>query len=237
MAAYALAGLAVSSAAESVLGHAVPNPVSLLAEIGGGWPVTILSIAGISLATVTTNVPANVVAPATALASFFPSTFTFGQGAVATAVFGLLCQPWRLYQSSQAYVETWLVGISGLLGAVGAIIIADYWVLRRTELDVAALYSTSPHGTYYYYKGYNLAAMAALVMGVAPVIPGFLLQVGIVKRIPNVFDVIYDVSWFVSFFAAGLSYLALSKVVGLTSTPQSKASDACVSLLHETVEA
>ena len=54
----------------------------------------------------------------------------------------------------------WLIGYSALLGPIAGIMICDYFIIRRTRLDVDALYD--PQGRY---AGVNWVAMVALVLG------------------------------------------------------------------------
>jgi NCS1 family nucleobase:cation symporter-1 len=154
------------------------------------------------------------VAPANALVNLSPSKFTFRRGALLTALLGIAFQPWKLLRSSESFVYTWLVGYSALLGPIGGIILTDYYLIRRTNLNIKDLYSLSPYGLYYYSGGYNLAAMAALVIGILPVIPGFLEKVGVLSSIPDSFGVIYNNAWFFSFCSAGLLYWLLSCLTG-----------------------
>jgi NCS1 family nucleobase:cation symporter-1 len=44
--------------------------------------------------------------------------------------------------------------------------IADYYVLRRRRIDVRAIYETRPGSRYYFWAGFNPAALAALVVGI-----------------------------------------------------------------------
>lgn len=210
---FTFVGLAVTSSTKVIFGRVISSPIQLLGEIGGLW-TTILAILGISLATLTTNIAANVVAPANALVNLRPSNFTFQRGALLTALLGIAFQPWRLLQSSESFVYTWLVGYSALLGPIGGIILVDYYLIRHTNLSIKDLYTLSPQGDYYYCGGYNLAAIAALVIGILPVIPGLLHKVGITKTIPDLLVVIYNNAWFVSFFSAGLLYWFISYLMG-----------------------
>lgn len=212
MGAFTFVGLAVTSSTKVIFGEVISSPVQLLGRIGG-FTTIILAILGISLATITTNIAANVVAPANALVNLNPSCFSFRRGALVTALLGIAFQPWRLLKSSESFVYTWLLGYSALMGPIGGIILADYYLVQRTELSVRDLYSPSPHGAYYYSGGFNLAAIAALVIGILPVVPGFLHTVGIVNsHIPGAFGVIYNNAWFVSFFSAGFVYWVLSSL-------------------------
>lgn len=210
MGAFTLLGLAVTSSTEVIFGRVISNPIEVLGQIDGIVPIS-LSIFGVALATLTTNIAANVVAPANALANLSPSWFTFKRGTLLTAILGVLCQPWRLLQSSESFVYTWLVGYSALLGPIGGIILVDYFILRGRVLDIDALYSCSPHGQYWYQRGYNISALVSLLVGMAPVVPGFLHTIGLLYMNSPYFLILYNNSWFVSFFIAGLAYWALSR--------------------------
>ncbi|KAL5709709.1 Neuronal calcium sensor 1 [Ranunculus cassubicifolius] len=217
---FTFVGLAVTSSTKVIFGRVISNPIQLLGQIGG--PVTMsLAIFGISLATITTNIAANIVAPANALVNLSPSKFTFTRGALLTAFLGIACQPWRLLQSSESFVYTWLVSYSALLGPIGGIVLVDYYLLQHGNLDLNSLYSTNPLGRYYYAGGYNLAAMTALVVGILPVIPGFLQKVGVLTSVPNGFVVAYNNAWFISFFCASLVYWLLSSSLRTKKYPES----------------
>lgn len=209
MIAFAFVGLAVTSSTEVIFGHVISNPITLLGEIGGVFS-KVIGMLGIVLAVLTTNIPANVVAPANALVNLSPSHFSFWRGALVTAVLGILFQPWRIFANTNSFVYTWLVGYSALLGPLGGIILTDYYLVCGMMLDVNALYSTSPLGRYYYCRGYNLRAVAALVIAILPVIPGFLHKVGILKACAGVLVLIYDNGWFFGFSSGGIIYLFLT---------------------------
>ncbi|XP_010543900.1 PREDICTED: purine-uracil permease NCS1 [Tarenaya hassleriana] len=202
---FTFVGLAVTSSTNIIFGRVISNPIQLLGQIGGVTTV-ILSILGITLATITTNIAANVVAPANALVNLNPKFFTFRRGALLTAVLGIAFQPWRLLRSSESFVYTWLVGYSALLGPIGGIVLADYYLIRKMKLNVLDLYSLSPFGEYYYSKGYNFVAMVALIAGILPVVPGFLQKIGALSGIGDGFVVVYNNAWFFSFFLAGFVF-------------------------------
>ncbi|KAK9733398.1 hypothetical protein RND81_04G065700 [Saponaria officinalis] len=206
---FTFVGLAVTSSTTVIFGRVISNPIELLGAIGG-VATMILAITGISLATITTNIAANVVAPANALVNLSPSKFTFRKGALLTALLGIVFQPWRLLKSSESFVYTWLVGYSALLGPIGGILLADYYLIQKMKLNINDLYTTSHKGRYYYTGGYNLAAMAALIVGILPVMPGLLQKVGILDYVPELFITIYNNAWFISFFSAGILYWVLS---------------------------
>ncbi len=92
-------------------------------------------------AQLTTNMAANVVSPANDFSSLAPRRISYVTGGLITAVIGIVMMPWKLYADAAAYIFTWLIGYSSLMGAIGGILIADYWVLRRCELSVPDLFA------------------------------------------------------------------------------------------------
>ncbi len=209
MTAFAFIGVAVTSATIVVFGEAIWDPVALLARIGS--PLVIIVGALVVLAAqLTTNMAANVVSPANDFSSLAPRRISYVAGGLITAVIGILMMPWKLYADAAAYIFTWLIGYSSLMGAIGGILIADYWVLRRRQLSVVDLFKLD--GRYRYRNGVNLRAIAALLIATIPVIPGFLRAAttpgGVVSN-PGLFDHVYTYAWFVTFGLSFVIYLAL----------------------------
>ena len=120
--------------------------------------------------------------------------------------------PWRLYSDAGAYIFTWLVGYSSLMGALGGILIADYWVLRKEQLSLPDLFRDN--GMYSYNNGVNPKAMIALVVAVLPVVPGFIhaaMTPGGNVANPSLLDHLYQYAWFVTFGLSFVIYLALMR--------------------------
>jgi len=203
MALFAFIGAAVTNATVVIFGTRIADPVALLARIGGPLMI-MLSMAGLIIATLTTNIAANIVAPANGFSNLAPHRITFKQGAMITAVIGILMMPWRLYSDAAAYIFTWLIGYGALLGPVAGIMIADYFVVRRGVLLVNDLYKR--HGAYEYSRGFNWLAILALALGVAPSLPGF---VAALRGVPETgpFGTIYNWAWFVGFLLSALIYV------------------------------
>jgi NCS1 family nucleobase:cation symporter-1 len=211
MTAFAFIGVAVTSATIVLFGEAIWDPVALIARIGSA-PVIIAGALVVVAAQITTNMAANVVSPANDFSSLAPRHINYVAGGLITAVIGILMMPWKLYADAAAYIFTWLIGYSSLMGAIGGILIADYWVLRRQRLSLADLFRVD--GQYAYSNGVNWRAVAALVAAVAPVVPGFLraaVQPGGVVPVPTVFDTLYTYAWFVTFGASFALYLLLMR--------------------------
>jgi NCS1 family nucleobase:cation symporter-1 len=164
------------------------------------------ALLAVVIATLATNIAANIVSPANDFSNLNPKKINFRMGGYITGIIGILIFPWKLVEDPTGYIYSWLVGYSALLGPVGGIMIADYFFIRKQKLELNELYSTS--GRYSYGNGFNAVAIIALLIGILPNIPGFLLQVQLIS--PNAFPVwisdLYHFAWFVGFFLSGLVY-------------------------------
>jgi len=209
MTAFAFIGVAVTSATIVVFGQAIWDPVVLVSKIGGAG-VIIFSALVVLAAQLTTNMAANVVSPSNDFSNLSPRRISYVTGGLITAVIGILMMPWKLYADAAAYIFTWLLGYSSLMGALGGILIADYWIIRKQKLSLPDLFKLE--GRYTYDRGFNWRAIAALIIAVAPVVPGFghaVMTPGGVVANPDVFDHLYSYAWFVTFALSFLVYLAL----------------------------
>ena len=213
MALFAFIGVAVTSATVVIYGEAIWDPVQLLRRMGGFGVV--VSLFALAIATLTTNLAANVVAPANGFSNINPQRISFKMGGYITAGVGIAMFPWKILESTGGYIFTWLIGYSALLGPIAGILIADYYLVRRTELDVEDLFRKE--GRYTFRKGFNPNALLALGLGVMPNIPGFLAAAGFVESVPAFFSAIYTYAWFVGFFVAGLVYWAASALTATTA--------------------
>ena len=207
MTAFAFIGVAVTSATIVIFGAPVWDPVVLVTRIGGTG-VVIFAALVVLAAQLTTNMAANVVSPSNDFSNLSPRRISYVTGGLMTAVIGIVMMPWKLYSDAAAYIFTWLLGYSSLMGALGGILIADYWVLRRQQLDVAELFREQ--GRYTYRNGINMKAVAALVLAILPVVPGFIRAVSVPGgrvAAPNILDYLYSYAWFVTFALSFVLYL------------------------------
>jgi NCS1 family nucleobase:cation symporter-1 len=160
--------------------------------------IVFVSIFALSVATLTTNIAANVVSPANDFANAWPRRIDFRTGGIITGVIGILMMPWKLLSDYGTYIFGWLIGYSSFLGPIAGILIADYFVVRRMRLDVKDLYRRG--GAYEFSGGFNLRAIAALALGV------FVALIGLI--VPQL-RFLYDYAWFVGFGVAFAVYWAV----------------------------
>jgi len=205
MALLALMSVIVTSATIVVYGKAIWDPVDLTGRftgIGIGLALLILT-----LDTMCCNLAANLVGPAYDFASLSPKRISYKIGGLITAGVGLVAMPWKILASTQGYIFTWLIGYSALLGPVAGIMLVDYYLLRKTQLDVDALFEE--RGEYRYRNGWNPAAIVALALGVLPNLPGFLataFPATFAESVPQVFKTLYTYAWFAGLAISAASY-------------------------------
>jgi NCS1 family nucleobase:cation symporter-1 len=211
MALYAFIGVAVTSATTIIYGQTIWDPVDVLTKFKS--PVLlVVAMLALCIATLATNIAANVVSPANDFAHLAPKKISFRVGGYITGIVGILMMPWKLVADPSGYIFTWLVGYSGLLGPIGGIMIADYFVIRGRWLNVLGLYN--PGGEYSYKNGFSVAAIIALVAAILPSLPGFLAIVKLIdgSHVSPFLLGLYNYAWFVGFGVAFVVYLILRKL-------------------------
>ena len=221
MTAFSFIGIAVTAATVVIYGKAIWDPVQLVTRVAGPIPALLIgAMIVIVIAQISTNMAANVVSPSNDFSNLAPKYISFKMGGIITAVIGIVSFPWVLFNDAGAYIFTWLVGYGSLLGAIGAVMIVDYWILRRTRLDLADLYK--PDGRYAYSGGWNWKAIVAVFVGVVPVVPGFLKAAttpgGVISN-PTFIDSLYTYGLFFTFSVAAIAYLLLSLIPSRQTGP------------------
>jgi NCS1 family nucleobase:cation symporter-1 len=194
---YSFIGVAVTSASAVLFGQPIWDPVELLGRFNQPV-VAFIALIALLVATLNTNVAANVVSPSNDFSNLNPRRISFRTGGLITGVIGVLLMPWKLLSDFSAYIFGWLVGYSALLGPIAGVMIADYFLVRRSRLKVPDLYRRG--GLYEYDNGLNVRAVVALAAGVSTALMGL--------AVPPL-RLLYDYAWFVGFGVAGAVYVAL----------------------------
>ncbi|HLA94620.1 MAG TPA: NCS1 family nucleobase:cation symporter-1 [Pyrinomonadaceae bacterium] len=200
MVVFAAMGILITSAAVVVFPQMNPadawDPVKLVGQFSQPLVVAI-SMFTIIIATLSVNIAANVVSPANDFANAFPKLISFRTGGLITGIIGILMMPWKLLADPSGYIFSWLLGYSGGLGSIAGVLIADYWLVRRKDLNLGDLYRTTGE-----YRGWNWRAVLATLLGC------FFAWIGLI--IP-VLRPLYDYAWFVGFGVALIVHWLLMK--------------------------
>jgi NCS1 family nucleobase:cation symporter-1 len=174
-----LIGLMVSGAT------GVTDPIQVFANAVDNKPLLIVTMLFIAFAQVTTNVLNNVVPPTYVLMDVFKLPFKISTIIVGLAAFGTF--PWMLVrEESAAGLQIFIQTYSAFLGPIFAVMVVDYYVIRKRTLDVAKLYDENGP-----YRGVNWAAIAASLIGAVVALT------------------FSAVSWYASLLPAGIIYYLL----------------------------
>jgi NCS1 family nucleobase:cation symporter-1 len=207
---FAFIGVVVTSATTIIYGTTIWDPLVLATKFDSKLIVSFAMIA-VALSTLATNIAANIVSPANDFANLNPTKISFKLGGYITGILGILICPWKLIADPTGYIFNWLIAYSSLLGPVGGIMIVDYYFIREKQLFTNELYAIN--GQYSYQNGFNMIAVFALLCGILPNVPGFLLNIKVISD--SVFPIwvshLYNYAWFVGFIVSGLLYFVMMK--------------------------
>ncbi|MGP9607902.1 NCS1 family nucleobase:cation symporter-1 [Glutamicibacter sp. 363] len=185
---FSINGTIITSPSDVV--EAIPNTLLL-----------VLASGALLILTIAVNLMANFVAPTYALTNLFPKRLNFRAAALISGFIGMVILPWNLYNPPEI-INYFLGGLGALLGPLFGIIMADYWLVRRARINVLDLYRTNPEGTYYFTRGVNFRAVAALaISSVIALLLAFLPAL----------HVIGPFAWFLGSGAGAVTYLILAK--------------------------
>ncbi len=174
------------------------DPVSLIAKFQNPLVVIIAQIFML-IATLSTNIAANVIAPANAFSNLIPKKINFRTGGLITGIVGIIIAPWWLLNE----ISGFLIFVSGLLGPVLGILVTDYFLIRKKQVHLAQLYKEN--GVYSYNNGFNNAAILALFIGVFLALIGYWVPI---------LSFLYSLSWFTGFVISSLIYYFLMNKKG-----------------------
>ena len=217
MALLSLMSVIVTSATVVIYGKAIWDPVALAGNMAGiGVMIGLLII---TIDTISVNIAANLVGPAYDFASLWPERISYRVGGYITAILSTIAMPWKLLANTDGYIFVWLTGYGALLGPIAGIMIADYWIVRRSVLNVDALYEE--RSAYRYQGGWNIRALIAFAVPVAINLPGFLHAAApmMFADVGSFWLRLYDFAWFIGIAGGLVLYPLLMRGQSARSAP------------------
>ncbi len=205
MAIFSLLGVMVAQGTITIFGRAVWDMIELAGLIATGTGaigsvLIILAFVFVIMATLSTNVAANMVAPLNVFINLSPKYLNFRNAAVIFSIISVLIAPWYILSSYETYIYNWLNAIGATLGGVLGIQIIDFWVIRKGKLKLLDLYKEG--GEYWYKNGINPAAFIALTVAIIITLPA--------QFIKSLY-IIQSYSIFISFIIGAVLYYLLMK--------------------------
>ncbi|KAF8890615.1 NCS1 nucleoside transporter family [Infundibulicybe gibba] len=199
-------GIAVTSAGEVMYGATLWDPLHIVDRWESRAAAFFASFSFV-LATLGTNISANSISAANDMTALFPRYINIRRGQVICAVIGgwALC-PWEILASAPGFLS-FMSGYTVFLGPFAGIMVVDYWLIHKGNVDVPAMYD--PNGRYRYWKGINWRAAVALLLSVTPSLPGLIANINTNIKVGNVIH-LFDIAWLFGFFSASGIYWVLS---------------------------
>jgi NCS1 family nucleobase:cation symporter-1 len=192
---FAIIVFVLAGAQFKINGRIITSPSDIVQNIPNTL-LLILAALALIVMTVAVNLLANFVAPIYMMVNLLPKKLNFGRAGILCAIIGLVILPWNLYDSPTV-INYFLGGLGAVLGPVFGVIMVDYWLVRRTRVNIPDLYTDKSSGEYHYRSGFNLRAFAALV-------PAAL--VALVLALVPLFAPVAGFSWFIGAGLAAVLY-------------------------------
>nr|MBA3479905.1 cytosine permease [Lautropia sp.] len=194
-------------AAYTVYGEVLLHPEQISAKFDS-WFLAVLAALTFVVATLGINVVANFVSPAFDFANVFPSKIDFRKGGYIAAAIALVLYPFAPWEGNAA---VFVNAIGATMGPLLGIILVDYYLIARGEIDIEALYREE--GRYRYQGGWNTNALIATALGA--------LFSSILPNLTNLLPSWWGIyGWFFGVAIGGGTYylLALARPHGRTAT-------------------
>lgn len=199
----AFVGICGTSGSYIAFGEALWEPAILVSKFSSPFVVIFFSIF-IILATLTTNVAANLIPPSVVFATLFSKKLTYKHAVFLAAGLALLAQPWKALADANNLIYS-VCGILGaLLGPISGLYIVAYWFEHKTKVNLVDIYREDG-GKYYYSGGWNIGAVVIFILSTIVVVAG--------KYIPAL-KFVFDNSYVIGIFGTGLVYYIYLKVIG-----------------------
>ncbi|KAH8687923.1 permease for cytosine/purines, uracil, thiamine, allantoin-domain-containing protein [Tricladium varicosporioides] len=202
-------GIVGTSCSKVLYGSYIWDPLEIAAQWNSPGGRAAAFFVGFSwiIAQIGTNISANVISCSNDMTNLWPKYINIRRGTILTTVIaGWVMVPWKIIHSASSLL-TFMGALAIFLAPIAAVMAADYWIVRRGAVDVPALYQS--HGRYRYDAGFNWRAAAAMMVSLAPNLPGMAHAVNPNIKIGDLSHV-YDINYLYGFFVAFFVYATLS---------------------------
>ena len=201
----AFVGVFVTGSSYVIYGEYLWDPISVIDKIHSPIAAA-LGALGVVVATLTTNIAANIVAPANGISNIYPKYTTYSMGVVITCLAGIAIMPWKLLSSSSVFIFGWLATYSIFLGPLAGIFIADYYIYRHKNIELISLFRRE-HSLYWYRNGVNIWAFVTWIFSCTLPLIGKLFPLGF-------FGYFWESGWIIGFITAIILYPILMVTFG-----------------------
>ncbi|KAK5444239.1 hypothetical protein LTS15_010354 [Exophiala xenobiotica] len=202
-------GVLATAAVKDTYGTAYWNPYDLLESIldhsytSKARAGVFFASAAFAFATLGTSIACNFIPFAADVTSLLPKYINIVRGQILCLIIAFGIVPWKIVASADGFLA-FIDGYSIFQFPITAIMVVDYFLIRRGNMSIPDMYNLSPNGRYYYYHGFNIRAFVAFVAGFALPMPGFIHSFN--KTTATAIDRMYWLGWFLSLLVGASTY-------------------------------
>ncbi|CAN5207277.1 NCS1 family nucleobase:cation symporter-1 [soil metagenome] len=213
---FSLLTVLTAAATVPVFGELITDPILTVQKIDTTFAILLGGITFVT-ATVGINIVANFISPAFDFSNVNPQKISWRMGGMIAAVGSVLLTPWNWYNDNTAILYT--LGILGaLIGPLFGILIADFYLIRKQKVIVDDLFTMDEDGAYFYRKGYNPAAVKAVIVS------GFVSVASVlVPHWTNLAEWIPNYSWFIGCGVGFVVYYVLALQANVAGSADARA--------------
>ena len=209
----AICGILITSAAEKIYGTYLWNPFELVLTIqqesptAGARAGTFFAGLGFLSSQLALCIILNCVSAGMDLAALCPKWINIRRGSYLVSVIAMAILPWNYVTEPTTFINV-LSGWSVFLSPMTGLVVTDFFLVRGRQYHLGDLYTGNRSSAYWYTFGFNWRGFAAWIMGLWPVLPGFVRSIKGTSD-DSGFDHLYQLTYFYGFFVAGFVYWTL----------------------------
>ena len=183
-------GAFVTSCAYLKFGQVLWNPVTLVSQFTPLF--AILGLASFAIAALSTNISANTVSPSNDFSNLNSRRISVKRGGIITGVLGIICMPWKLIMNQDTFLQVWLLSCGCVIGSLTGVVVFDYLVIKKRNLDIKSLYEMNNKSEYWFKVGWNWRSWVSLLVALMVLLPGALGRMGLWNPERNGFSQFVD---------------------------------------------
>jgi NCS1 family nucleobase:cation symporter-1 len=182
-----------------VMERILTNPTDIIGKINN-TELTVIVLFFIIFASISTNLIANYVPTQNILLNVMPTKLNLKTSAIIIALFGFLIGIFWLPLLSQVGILAFIDTFGSFFGPLFGVMIVDYYIIKKTNLDNKAIFSLENNDLYFYTNGWHFKAIYSLVLG-------FIFAASTIWN-ENLMN-FHSFSWIVGAFISSLTYYLL----------------------------
>tara|TARA_B100001057_G_scaffold49243_1_gene43903 strand:+ start:1253 stop:2710 length:1458 start_codon:yes stop_codon:yes gene_type:complete len=177
------------------------NPTDIIGKLDN-LLITNFVLVLIIIASASTNMIVNFIPSQYTLINFIPSSLSLKKSSILIALLGFLVGIFWLTLLSQIGILSFIDTFAAFFGPLFGVMIADFYLIQKGNLNNKDIYSMEKGSTYYYSGGWHIKGVFALIIG-------FIFSAATIWNSNLMF--LQSYSWIIGAFISLLIYYLLAK--------------------------